>query len=170
VIATFQDLNETQANNLFVGFNQGETNLEDTLASLGPVLGLVKLAQGEITTEMYLHQFGHRGPNELELSKPRPLEDPTWLENQLKAWQNKSLDIENMLANQYQSYQTAWQYLSQKYPYQAKFLHKQLIKVNTKAKMREATRSEFTRLVNLGRVFALRVAEMLDVNQTDIFF
>ncbi|MBN1876021.1 MAG: pyruvate, phosphate dikinase, partial [Anaerolineae bacterium] len=46
------------------------SNMRSTgnLASLGPVLGLAKVARGEMTREAYLQQYGHRGPHEMELS------------------------------------------------------------------------------------------------------
>lgn len=37
-----------------------------TLDSLGPVVGLARLARGELDRESYLEQWGHRGPNELD--------------------------------------------------------------------------------------------------------
>ncbi|MDR3542828.1 MAG: PEP/pyruvate-binding domain-containing protein [Desulfosporosinus sp.] len=45
------------------------------LASLGPVLGIAKVYRREIDRTEYIAQYGHRGPNEFELSVPRPAED-----------------------------------------------------------------------------------------------
>lgn len=38
--------------------------------------GLLRLAAGELTTAEFLEQFGHRGPNEMELASPRWRERP----------------------------------------------------------------------------------------------
>ena len=46
------------------------------LASLGPVIGLTRLARGEIDRGTYTRQYGHRSAHEAELSIPRPAEDP----------------------------------------------------------------------------------------------
>lgn len=50
------------------------------LASLGPVLGIAKVACGEMERKDYIAQYGHRGPNEFELSIPSPAEDSRWLD------------------------------------------------------------------------------------------
>ena len=55
------------------------------LASLGPASGLARLARGEIDRDTFARQYGHRGSHEVELSIPRPAEDPTWIEGQLAA-------------------------------------------------------------------------------------
>ena len=39
-----------------------------SLASLGPVTGLTRLARGEIDRDTFTRQYGHRGPHEVELS------------------------------------------------------------------------------------------------------
>lgn len=42
-----------------------------SLASLGPVVGLARLARGEIDTGAFTRQYGHRGAHEVELSIPQ---------------------------------------------------------------------------------------------------
>src|SRR6202041_2093936 len=56
-----------------------------SLASLGPVVGLARLARGEIDRDAFTRQYGHRGAHEVELSIPRPAEDPGWGDDQLAA-------------------------------------------------------------------------------------
>ena len=55
------------------------------LASLGPAIGLARLARGEIDRDTFARQYGHRGSHEVELSIPRPAEDPAWIDDQLAA-------------------------------------------------------------------------------------
>ena len=43
-----------------------------SLASLGPVVGLARLARGEIDRDAFTRQYGHRSAHEVELSIPRP--------------------------------------------------------------------------------------------------
>jgi len=56
------------------------------LASLGPVAGISKVIKGEMSSEEYLMQYGHRGPHEFELSIPDPAEDANWLERQIEEY------------------------------------------------------------------------------------
>ena len=42
------------------------------LSSLGPLVGLWQVANGELSRKAYLRQYGHRGPHEMELSIPQP--------------------------------------------------------------------------------------------------
>jgi hypothetical protein len=53
------------------------------LESLGPLIGLAKVARGEMRREAYLERYGHRSPHEMELSSAGPEEDPHWLDRQL---------------------------------------------------------------------------------------
>jgi len=92
------------ANLLIANLSQEDAPLE----SLGPLLGLAKLAQGTISRQEYLHAYGHRGPHEFELSVPRPAEDPSWLDGQLEVITHSPMDVEGLLAKQKQDYEAAW--------------------------------------------------------------
>jgi len=62
-------------------------NIDDSsesLASMGPVTGIAKVACGEMSRETYLERYGHRGPHEFELSAPHPSEDPEWFDRELE--------------------------------------------------------------------------------------
>jgi pyruvate,water dikinase len=54
---------------------------ELALAGLGPATGLARLARGETDRDTFARQYGHRGSHEMELSIPRPAEDPTWIDD-----------------------------------------------------------------------------------------
>ena len=56
-----------------------------SLASLGPVVGLARLARGEVDRSAFIREYGHRGGHEVELSMARPAEDPGWPDDQLAA-------------------------------------------------------------------------------------
>ncbi|MGP4016062.1 PEP/pyruvate-binding domain-containing protein [Saccharopolyspora sp. 5N708] len=57
-------------------------NLSLTFAA-GNALGLGELARGEIDREAFVRRWGHRCPDEFEVSVPRPAEDPEWIDRQL---------------------------------------------------------------------------------------
>lgn len=85
---------------LFISGLSSSSDVRDSsklLASLGPLLGISKLACKEITRKEYIAYFGHRGPNEFELSVPRPAEDPGWLDQQLAQYESSPIDIEALL-------------------------------------------------------------------------
>jgi hypothetical protein len=94
-----------------------------SLASLGPVVGLTRLARGEIGRDVYARQYGHRGPHEAELSIPRPAEDPGWIDDQLAALaghgndtsRDASGDADAMLARQDAARAAAWQGLARRW-------------------------------------------------------
>ena len=52
----------------------GPSGTDDPQVNLAA--GLRQLATGELSTTDFLKQFGHRGPNEMELSQPRYCEVP----------------------------------------------------------------------------------------------
>ena len=68
------------------------------LASLGPATGLARLARGEIDRDTFARQYGHRGSHEVELSIPRPAEDPAWIDDQLAALRGTARDADALLA------------------------------------------------------------------------
>ena len=69
---------------------------EALLESLGPVVGLARVARGALSREAYLEQWGHRGPLEAEVSAPRPGEDPAWLDRQLASYHRQAVDVEGL--------------------------------------------------------------------------
>ncbi|MEW6404237.1 MAG: PEP/pyruvate-binding domain-containing protein [Chloroflexota bacterium] len=143
-------------------------NLSGSLASLGPVMGLEKVARGEMSREDYMKIYGHRGPHEFELSKPRPSEDPQWIERML-ANQASSSDVAGLLQRQSESFQNAWQRLMSRHPRRAGALHRRIRESARLARLRESVRSEYVRDRWLLRLFALRAGELSGLGN-DVFF
>ncbi|MFX0090582.1 MAG: PEP/pyruvate-binding domain-containing protein, partial [Candidatus Hodarchaeota archaeon] len=141
----------------------------EVLASLGPLIGLVKVAHGEMDREVYLDQYGHRGPHEGELLFPRPIEDPNWLDQQLVDYINAPVDIEALLAKKRTKFDSAWKRFQERYPRKASSMRKQIDQIGSRARMREAARSESTRNGIVLRTFALRAGELSGLGE-DIFF
>jgi pyruvate,water dikinase len=141
---------------------------KDHLASLGPVVGLARVARGELGREAYLEQFGHRGPYEFELSRPQPIDDPDWLDRQLADFARQPFDADALLDRQRVAFHAAWQRFSARYPRKAKSMQGRLAEISRLSAQREAARSEVTRVMGVIRAFALRAGEMTGLGD-DVF-
>jgi rifampicin phosphotransferase len=155
---------EADANTLFSNLSSEE----DLLASLGPVFGVAKVAQGKMSREEYLEKYGHRGPHEAELSIPRPAEDPDWLEKQLAEYEMNPVEVDTLLARRRAEFEAAWQRLQANFPRKAQKLCRQIDEVGPAARGREAVRDEMTRFLWMEREWALRAANLTGLGE-DIF-
>jgi pyruvate,water dikinase len=106
---------------------------------------------------------------EAELAAPRPLEDPDWLDKQLESFALSKVDVEAMLIEQRARFNAAWERLCARYPRRANKLKQRLEKVAEANRIREAVRSELTRLVWIARMWALRAGDLTGIGD-DIFF
>jgi pyruvate,water dikinase len=155
---------EADANALFSNLSSEE----EMLASLGPVVGVAKVARGEISRQEYLERYGHRGPHEAELSMPRPAEDAGWFDQQLAEYEKNPVDVDALLAKRHAEFEAAWQRLQERYPKKARKLRGQIDKVAPAARMREAVRDEVTRFLWVERDWALRAGELTGLGD-DVF-
>ena len=141
----------------------------ELLPSLGPSVGLARVANGEISREEYIDIFGHRGPHEFELSRPRPVEASDWLDKQLAQFQEKPLDVQDLFKKQQDAFDSAWHRLQSRYPLKAKKLLRHIKESSRLAHLREQARSEYIRDRWLIRIFVGRAGELTDLGN-DIFF
>jgi phosphohistidine swiveling domain-containing protein len=155
---------EADANTLFSSLSSGD----GMLASLGPVVGVARVAAGKMSRAEYLERYGHRGPQEAELSMPRPAENPEWLDRQLAEYQKDPVDIDALLAQRRAEFEAAWQRLQADYPKRAPKLRREIDKVGPAACLREAVRDEVTRYLWVEREWALRAGELTGVGD-DVF-
>jgi phosphohistidine swiveling domain-containing protein len=139
------------------------------LPSLGPVVGLSLVARGEMSHESYLERYGHRGPHEFEISAPRPVEDPEWLNAQVERFRASPVDVEELLAKQKASFDNAWESFRSQYPKKANSIRRRLEESARRARLREQARSEYVRDRWMIRLFALRAGELSGLGD-DIFF
>jgi pyruvate,water dikinase len=139
----------------------------DRLDSLGPLVGLWQVKTGELSRKAYLQRYGHRSPHEMEVSIPRPVEAPGWLDEQLTTLDN--VDVPALLTQQEAKKEKVWQEYAGQFPRQAKKMKQKLVKAAQLARGREAIRSEMTRLVSVGRDFALRAGELTGLGD-GVFF
>jgi len=142
---------------------------EETLASLGVVAGLDRLRRGQISREEYLKAYGHRGPHEIELSIPRPAEDPNWIDEQLAGLEHSSMDVDALLRDQRARYESALATLRKGRPKKFDKILKRLLEAARLTRTREGARSEGIRFFGISRNFALRAGTLCELGE-DIFF
>ena len=139
------------------------------LASLGPVTGLARLARGEIDRDTFAHQYGHRGSHEMELSIPRPAEDPAWIDDQLAALHEGAYDADGLLADQESARAAAWERLARQDPRKTAAARKLVARWALVARDREAARSEVARSAWVARTWVRRAGELTG-HGDDLFF
>jgi len=144
-----------------------------SLASLGPVVGLARLARGEIDRDAFTRQYGHRSAHEVELSIPRPAEDPGWVDHQLAALggadHDAAHDADALLATRQAARTAAWERLARSDPRKATAARKLITRWAPAARGREAARSEVVRSVWVARTWVLRAGELTG-HGDDLFF
>lgn len=139
------------------------------LESLMPVLSLAKVLRGKMSREQYLEDYGHRSPNELELSSPGSEEDPGWLDRLLANPTQTLFIAEERVEKQRLDWENSWRQFQISHPRHARSVRKRLDAIAESARQREAVRSELTRLTRLIRQFLLRVGEITELDD-GIFF
>jgi rifampicin phosphotransferase len=150
---------QADANALMSSLSDGANQL----ASLGPLLGLAQVARGELTRVEYAERYGHRGPHEFEVSIARPAEEDGWLDQQLAGLGDS--DVEALLARQRAEHAAAWERFERRYPRRAGAMRRRITAVAEAARLREAVRSEFTRMFWVARVFALRAGDLTGLGE-----
>ncbi|GGT39261.1 PEP/pyruvate-binding domain-containing protein [Nonomuraea spiralis] len=144
-------------------------NADGELASLGPVLGLGRLARGEISREEFALAYGHRGPHEFEVSMPRPGEDPAWIDTQLAGLRDLRAGTEALLARQEKARQEAWARFAARYPGKETGTRARVRRWNAVVRDRETARSENMRAFWVSRAFVVRAGELTG-HGDDLFF
>ncbi len=134
----------------------GDSHLE----SLGPLVGLYKVSRGEMSREECLERYGHRAPDEFNLATPQPVEDPAWLDKQLADFAQSPIDVPAILDKQRARFNAAWERFSTRYPQKVTTIRRRLDKAAQLARLREAGRSETTRIMGVTRAWALRAGEL----------
>jgi pyruvate,water dikinase len=139
------------------------------LASIGPLIGLSKVAKGEMSKEEYLENYGHRGYAEGEFSIPRPIEVPNWLEQQLCLYQNLDLNINDLLAEQEEEFSIVLNRLKANFPKKAKKIENKLEKLYNASIIREEIRSKTAKAAIALRLFLNKIGQLIGLDE-DIYF
>jgi phosphohistidine swiveling domain-containing protein len=145
------------------------SGLSGQFESMGPAIGLGMILNGKMTREAYMEAYGHRGVNEGEAARPRPAEDPKWLDSQLEEWAKNPVNLDVLRQQQKNAFDKAWQRFSSQNPRQAAPFQKRILQAAKAAYQREAVRSEATRGMTVLRTFALRAGSLLGVAD-EIFY
>ncbi|NUR83879.1 MAG: pyruvate, phosphate dikinase, partial [Nonomuraea sp.] len=144
-------------------------NADGELASLGPILGLGRLARGEITREEFALAYGHRGPHEFEVSAPRPGEDPAWIDAQLAGLRDLRAGTDALLERQEKARREAWARFAARYPGKEAKTRERVRRWNAVVRDRETARSENIRAFWVIRAFVVRAGELTG-HGDDLFF
>lgn len=139
------------------------------LASLGLLRGLEDLAAGRIDRDTFNETYGHRGPHELEISHPRPGEDPGWVDDQLAQHRAAPVTSAELLKAQEEARAAAWGRLRRDHPREARTLERRIARWAQIARNREKARSEVVRFFWVLRAYVLRAGELTGLAD-DIFF
>lgn len=156
-----------------VGSNEASVLLsnlgKENLSSLGPLVGISRVASNNLSKEEYMKEYGHRGPHEAELSIPRPIEEPEWLQRQVEHYTCSLNDIEKLLERQRKEFEKVWKEFEDRYPLKVDLFKGKIHEASRAARIREAVRSETIRAMGLVRKFCMRAGEVSKLQQ-DIFF
>lgn len=155
---------DADANAMVSGLHVGANHL----ASLGPLVGLTQLAQGEIDRATFARLYGHRCPHEFEVSLPRPAEDPNWIDQQLANLRDAT-DVPTLLARQKEAQDAAWERFRQRYPRKVAGTRRRIARAASVFRDREAARSEVIRAFWVLRAFVLRAGELTGLGDA-LFF
>ncbi|MCX6046419.1 MAG: PEP/pyruvate-binding domain-containing protein, partial [Chloroflexi bacterium] len=132
---------DADTNALLSGLSAGASQL----ASLGLLIGLTRLARGEIDRATFARQYGHRGPHEFEVSIARPAEDPAWIDQQLAGLKAAPVDVATLLNRQQTAQAVAWEKFRQRYPRQEAAMRRRIDQAAAAFHDREGARSEVIR-------------------------
>jgi pyruvate,water dikinase len=136
------------------------------LASMETLVGLRRVALGELDEQTYVSRYGHRCADEFEVSVPRPAEDPDWLDRQLGA--AAEVDVDALLARQERARADAWERLERRSPRKVRDIRRKLDRWARVARDRERARSEVVRTFWALRTFAVRAGELTGLGD-DVF-
>jgi pyruvate,water dikinase len=132
----------------------------DVLASLGPVVGLARLERGEIDAAAYAERYGHRSPHEFEVSLPRPVERPGWIDEQVAAMRAAGTDPLAMLERVEAANRAAWDRLVAAHPRRVRSARRRLDRWARVERGREQARTESVRTFTVVRALFLRAGEL----------
>ncbi|MHA2226267.1 MAG: PEP/pyruvate-binding domain-containing protein [Candidatus Hodarchaeales archaeon] len=144
--------------------------IEDQLVSLGPVLGIAQILDGELSEEEYMKKYGHRSPHETELYIPRPYEDPSWLDKKLEDFRKSKIDVKALLKKRQNEFDVTWERFKKKYPRKKEKFQKEIEKVTQATIDRELVRAEYIRFNGcVIRSFLLKVGQLTSLGE-GVFF
>lgn len=125
-----------------------------------PLLLLEDVIDGKLSADEYKLICGHRSINEMELSSPRPYENPGFLRTLINEHKKSGVNVHLMQQKQAKAYEEALAEFKAKYPSKAKWIDKEIAKFSSANKFREDIRSKGVWLFSAFREFLLAVARV----------
>jgi len=142
---------------------------DEFLSSLGIVAGLDRLRRGQLSREAYMQMYGHRGPHEVEMYIPRPVENPQWIDEQLDGMERSLVNVDTLLQEQRNRYEAAQKNLRKAIPKKFGVFFERLQEAARLTRLRESARSEVVRTFWVLRTYVLRAGALCGLGE-DAFF
>jgi pyruvate,water dikinase len=156
-------VSEEQANLLCSNFSGS-----GTLVSLQPMLAIESVMDGMLSREEYIELYGHRSPNEFDVSYPYPADDPDFIEKQIEQYKTLDISPSEMMKKQREEFEKAREAFGIKYPKRKSWLDKKLARISSAASRRESLRNEFVKIFRTMRKLLLKTSELTGIGD-DIF-
>ncbi|MDP4177743.1 MAG: PEP/pyruvate-binding domain-containing protein [Bacillota bacterium] len=138
------------------------------LESMKPLLGIEDIISGKITKEEYVKKYGHRSPDEMELSCPYPYENPDFPFNRIEEHEKSGINAYKLKSEQEKRYEKAVAEFKTMYPNKSEWLDKTLSNFSKAVYTRENVRSQSVKLFCLMREYLLRASKLNNLGD-DIF-
>lgn len=137
------------------------------LDSMKPLLLLEDVKAGRMSRDEYMKICGQRCVNEMELSMPRPYENPSYLDD-LIANGNSGADLYSMRKSQEEKFDAALKEFDSLYPKKSKWIRVQIEKFKEANQFREDIRSKGVWIFSVLREFLLCAGKINGIGD-DIF-
>ncbi len=141
---------------------------EQTLVSMKPLLAIEQVINGTLTPEKYLELYGHRSPHEFEVYYEYPADDPSFIDNQIKEFNNANLRPAELLKKQQSEFLKGKELFAQRFPGKQKWLNNKLERISKDANTRESLRNEFVKVFRVMRHLLLKIGSVTGIGE-DIF-
>lgn len=142
---------------------------DEVLSSLGIVVGLDRLRRVKITRDEYVKKYGHRGPHEAEMSNPRPVEDPNWINEQLEDLERPPVGVETLLQEQRARCEAALKSMLKAAPQEFDSCVKRIKEAARLTRLWEYAHAERVRTWWIERVFVLRSGALCGLGEEAFF-
>ena len=133
-----------------------------------PVLLLEDVIAGRMTREEYIDICGHRCADEMELSAPRPYEDPEYIECLIRQRSTSGSDLYSMREQRRKDYENALAEFRSKYPRKSRWADKKIASFVHANDFREDIRSKGVWIFSVFREFLLKAGAVNGIGD-DIF-
>lgn len=138
------------------------------LASMKPMLLIDDIIAGRITREEYILACGQRCADEMELSKPHPYENPSFIDDLIRERTKSPVDLYAMKKQQEEEFSRAMDEFCSLYPSKRKWINKKITSFVDANEFREDIRSKGVWIMCVLREFLLAVGRVNNIGD-DVF-